>query len=71
VTSSIAWIIAPRHDRSYRGSRSQFSYPKYNRRALAVQTNSTRGCFRGQKTWRVSSAETYRWSRQSWSSSSI
>ena len=42
VTSSIAGIIAPRHDRSYRGSRSQFSYPKYNWRDLAVQANSVR-----------------------------
>ena len=42
VTSSIAGIIAPRHDRSYRGSRSQFSYPKYNWGDLAVQGNSVR-----------------------------
>jgi hypothetical protein len=38
-TSSAGGITAPHHDKSYPGSRSLFSYPKYNWAEYPVQTN--------------------------------
>jgi hypothetical protein len=41
-TSSAGGIAAPHHGKSYRGSRSLFSYPKYNWAKYPVQTHCRR-----------------------------